>query len=74
MENKNKEPSSLVTVLHFIGLGLALLVALLCAIILGDVGPWYFAWLSGTVMICLITAASGILFETELEADKDMEL
>ena len=74
MENKNKEPSSLVTVLHFIGLGLAVFVALFYAILLGDVGPWYFAWLIGTVMICLITAASGILFETELEADKDMEL
>ena len=74
MENKNKEPSSLVTVLHFIGLGLAVFVALFCAILLGDVGPWYFAWLIGTVMICLITAASGILFDTEIEANPDMEL
>ena len=64
----------MIKVLHFIGLGLALFTALFCAILLGDVGPWYFAWLIGTVMICLITAASGILFETELEADKDMEL
>lgn len=36
-------------------------------IILGDYGPWYFAWLLGTVMIVLVSAAGGALMDTQLE-------
>lgn len=40
------------------------------AILLGDKGPWYFAWLVGTVMIVLISAAGGALFDTQEEERK----
>ncbi len=37
------------------------------AAILGDNGPWYFAWLVGTVMIVLISAAGAMLLDTQEE-------
>ncbi len=39
-------------------------------VILGDYGPWYFAWLVGTVMIVLISAAGGALMDTQLAEDQ----
>lgn len=53
------------TLLRFAGLGLILVIALLIAVFLGDQGPWYFAWLVGTVMIVLISVAGAILFDTQ---------
>lgn len=43
---------------------LAVLVILM-AILLGDSGAWYFAWLVGTTMIVLIAAAGGILLDAQ---------
>jgi cytochrome c biogenesis protein CcdA len=37
------------------------------AAMLGDNGPWYFAWLVGTVMIVLISAAGAALLDTQEE-------
>ncbi|HTS55300.1 MAG TPA: hypothetical protein VMH26_18680 [Burkholderiales bacterium] len=37
------------------------------AAVLGDNGPWYFAWLVGTVMIVLISAAGAALLDTQEE-------
>ncbi|MUG80441.1 hypothetical protein [Commensalibacter melissae] len=51
--------------LRFIGLGLVLIVALLIAVFVGDQGPWYFAWLIGTVMIILISVAGAVLFDAQ---------
>lgn len=51
--------------LRFTGLGSILIVALLIAVFVGDQGPWYFAWLVGTVMIVLISVAGAILFDTQ---------
>lgn len=51
--------------LRFMGLGLVLVVALLVAVFVGDQGPWYFAWMVGTVMIVLISVAGAILFDTQ---------
>lgn len=45
---------------------IAILVILL-AIVLGDSGAWYFAWLVGTGMIVLITAAGGAMLDTQDE-------
>jgi predicted outer membrane lipoprotein len=45
---------------------LALLVIFL-AILLGDHGPWYFAWLLGTATIVLVSAAGGAMFDTQEE-------
>jgi cytochrome c biogenesis protein CcdA len=37
------------------------------AAVLGDNGPWYFAWLVGTVMIVLISTAGAVLLDTQEE-------
>ena len=51
--------------LRFTGLGLVLIVTLLIAVFVGDQGPWYFAWLIGTVMIILISVAGAVLFDAQ---------
>ncbi|GAA5265332.1 hypothetical protein ACOSOMT5_P1757 [Acidiphilium sp. MT5] len=47
------------------GLAGVVIAALLLAVIAGDYGPWYFAWLVGTTMIVLIAASGAVLFETQ---------
>lgn len=46
---------------------LAVLIILL-AVILGNIGAWYFAWLVGTAMIVLITVAGAALLDTQEES------
>ncbi len=58
------------TILIFI---IIALVLIFLGIILGDYGPWYFAWLLGTVMIVLISAAGGALMDTQLEEKRRKE-
>ena len=55
----------------FLGLAVVLFVAIALAVLCGDYGPWYFAWLVGTTMIILIAVAGGVLFETQLETLKN---
>ncbi|MGA7801703.1 MAG: hypothetical protein WCC36_12925 [Gammaproteobacteria bacterium] len=43
------------------------LVVLFLVILLGEKGAWYFAWVLGTVMIVLISAAGGALLDTQEE-------
>lgn len=43
------------------------MIALFIAIVLGQYGSWYFAWVLGTVMIVLVAAASTIRLDTEEE-------
>ncbi|WP_317214493.1 hypothetical protein [Gluconobacter sp. GP1] len=47
------------------GLALALVVALLFAVFVGDQGPWYFAWVIGTIMIVLISGAGAVLLDAQ---------
>ena len=35
----------------FVGMALIMALSLFLAVITGDYGPWYFAWLVGTTMI-----------------------
>lgn len=42
-------------------------VVILLAVILGNSGAWYFAWLVGTSMIVLITTAGAVLLDTQEE-------
>ncbi|KAA8386141.1 hypothetical protein FOH24_15315 [Acetobacter tropicalis] len=49
------------------GMGLALVIALLFAVFVGDQGPWYFAWVIGTVMIVLISGAGAVLLDAQEE-------
>ncbi|NHN88670.1 hypothetical protein [Acetobacter conturbans] len=50
---------------RMVGLALAVVVALLFAVFVGDQGPWYFAWVVGTVMIVLTASAGAVLFEAQ---------
>lgn len=51
--------------LKLLGLLVVLVLALLFAVFVGDLGPWYFAWVVGTVMIVLVSVASAILLEKQ---------
>ncbi len=57
-------------VVKMTALALVLALALLLAVVAGDYGPWYFAWLVGTTMIVLIAVSGAVLFETQ-EAARD---
>jgi len=54
------------TLFKFAGLAAIVAFAMVLAVVCGDYGPWYFAWLVGTTMIILIAVAGGVLFETQL--------
>ena len=55
------------SVFKIVGLALAVAFALFIAVIAGDYGPWYFAWIVGTVMVVLISGSSAILFDAQEE-------
>ncbi|HUB92038.1 MAG TPA: hypothetical protein VMA74_20110 [Dyella sp.] len=42
-------------------------LVIVMAVILGDTGAWYFAWLVGTVMIVLIAATGGAMLDAQDE-------
>jgi predicted outer membrane lipoprotein len=46
-------------------------VVIVLAVILGDYGPWYFAWLVGTVMMVLVAAAGGALLDAQERPPED---
>ncbi|MFP3709978.1 hypothetical protein SB783_38875 [Paraburkholderia sp. SIMBA_009] len=50
-------------------------MAILLAIVLGDRGAWYLAWMLGTVVIVLVAAAAGLMLDTqdELTGEGDRE-
>jgi hypothetical protein len=47
------------------GLACVLALGVFLAVVAGDYGPWYFAWLVGTTMIVLIAAAGAVLYDTQ---------
>lgn len=53
--------------MRFVIYSLIALVLIFLTIILGDYGPWYFAWIIGTIMIVLISAAGGAMLDTQIE-------
>ncbi|GAN68836.1 hypothetical protein [Acetobacter orleanensis] len=53
--------------LRMAGLAAVLVVSLLFAVFVGDQGPWYFAWVVGTIMIILISGAGAILLDAQQE-------
>lgn len=55
------------TLVRFVIYGMIAALVILMAIILGDYGAWYFAWLLGTVMLVLVSAAGGALLDTQEE-------
>lgn len=56
------------TFLYFLLFLVLAIVVILFAVLLGDMGAWYFAWLIGTVMIVLIAAAGGALLDAQEES------
>lgn len=61
---------NLPSLLKLAGLAASLVVALLFAVFVGDQGPWYFAWVIGTVMIVLVSASGAILFDAQQDRKK----
>jgi hypothetical protein len=55
------------TFLQFLLFMVLAVAVIVLAILLGDMGAWYFAWLVGTAMIVLIAAAGGVLLDTQDE-------
>lgn len=53
------------TFLYFLLFMVVAAVVIILAAILGDVGAWYFAWLVGTTMIVLVSAAGGALLDAQ---------
>lgn len=53
------------TFLWFLLFLLLAFVVILLAVMLGDIGAWYFAWIIGTVMIVLIAAAGAALLDAQ---------
>lgn len=53
------------TALQFVLFMIIAAIVILIAVILGDTGAWYFAWLIGTAMIVLVAAAGGILLDAQ---------
>jgi predicted outer membrane lipoprotein len=41
------------------------IVAIFLAILLGERGPWYFAWLLGTATVVLVAAAGGAMLDAQ---------
>jgi predicted outer membrane lipoprotein len=41
------------------------ILVIVMAVILGDAGAWYFAWLVGTAMIVLVAAAGGVMLDAQ---------
>jgi predicted outer membrane lipoprotein len=55
------------TFLHFLLFMVVAVAVIILAAILGDAGAWYFAWLVGTTMIVLISAAGAALLDAQEE-------
>lgn len=53
------------TFLHFLLLMVIAAAVIVLAAILGELGAWYFAWLVGTTMIVLISAAGAALLDSQ---------
>lgn len=55
------------TFLLFLIFMIIAVLVIVMAVILGDAGAWYFAWLVGTAMIVLIAAAGGVMLDAQDE-------
>ena len=55
------------TFLYFLLFMVIAAAVIILAAILGDVGAWYFAWLVGTTMIVLVSAAGAALLDAQEE-------
>ena len=61
------EETAVRTFLYFLLYMIIAVAVIFLAAVLGAHGAWYFAWLVGTAMIVLISAAGGALLDTQEE-------
>ncbi|WP_298290074.1 hypothetical protein [Thiomonas sp.] len=59
------------SLLYFILFLIIAMVAIVVGVIIGDYASWYFAWIVGTAMIVLVSAAGGALFDAQEEAKRN---
>jgi len=59
--------------IRFVLFFIVAMIVIVLAIILGDYGAWYFAWVLGTVMIVLVSAAGGALLDTQESEETEAE-
>ena len=57
------------TVLRFCGLLLLAALLIVLGVLLGDYAPWYFAWVVGSAMIVLVSAAGMVWLDAQ-EAER----
>jgi hypothetical protein len=55
------------TLLYFLLFLLLAFVVIVLAVMLGDLGAWYFAWIIGTAMIVLVAAAGAAMLDAQEE-------
>jgi hypothetical protein len=61
------------TAMQFLLFMLIATLVIVMAVMLGDSGAWYFAWLVGTAMIVLIAAAGGALLDAQDERARSLK-
>jgi predicted outer membrane lipoprotein len=61
------------TAMQFLLFMLIAVLVIVMAVMLGDSGAWYFAWLIGTAMIVLIAAAGGALLDAQDERARSLK-
>ena len=66
---KGGERSNMKSFLYFILFLIIAALVIVLGIILGNLGGWYLAWLFGTVVVVLVSAAGGALMDTQ-DADQ----
>lgn len=64
----------MLSIFRIVGLAFAVAFALFIAVIAGDYGPWYFAWIVGTIMVVLIAGAGAVLFDAQAETNGTGEI
>ncbi len=52
---------------YFVLFMMVAVIAIVLGIIVGDYGAWYFSWLIGSIMLILVAAAGGVLFDAQNE-------
>lgn len=55
------------TLLYFLLFLLLAFVVIVLAVMLGDLGAWYFAWIIGTAMIVLVAGAGAAMLDAQEE-------
>ncbi|MBD3814992.1 MAG: hypothetical protein IE913_00720 [Halothiobacillus sp.] len=58
------------TIGYFLLFFVLAMIVIFLMIVMGEAAPWYFAWIIGTGLLILTSAAAGFLFDTQEEKSK----